>query len=65
MFGFMRQSNKQQDKKTAEDQKIREMMNEVGQELGVDSESRQPLSQEKAKKLGNQLKNEIQERTSK
>ncbi|MDR6224888.1 hypothetical protein [Desmospora profundinema] len=62
MFRFF---NQEQDRanQTADDRKIDELMNEVGNELGIDRDSREKLSSEKARELGQRMKEEIKKRT--
>jgi hypothetical protein len=45
-----------------DDRKIKELMNEVGQELGVNERTRS-LSPEKAQEMGEKMKQEIRKRS--
>ncbi|GGE22972.1 hypothetical protein GCM10011571_26300 [Marinithermofilum abyssi] len=45
-----------------DDRKIKELMNEVGQELGVNERTRS-LSPEKARDMGEKMKREIRKRS--
>lgn len=56
--------NQEQDQgKTEDDRKIDELMNEVSNELGIERDSKEKLSSEKAKELGRRMKEEIKKRT--
>ncbi|OYD07791.1 hypothetical protein [Paludifilum halophilum] len=65
MFDFLKPNQRRQGGRTNDDRRIDEMMNEVGQELGVNKNTREPMSREKANQLADRTKEEIKQRTSK